>query len=86
MTKEERKNVLKDPNEEAINRLVELDEIHLQIHCAVESVRQIWVAMTHSGNMPCEDDYDALYGIYSYLSEYEKRLSEWKDNYWKYGR
>lgn len=72
--------------EEMVNQQVELDEIHLQIHCAVESVRQIWVAMTNGCNKPCEDDYDALYGIYCYLSEQEKRLMEWKDNYWKYSR
>lgn len=42
--------------------------------------------MTKEETKNVRDDYDALYGIYSYLSEYEKRLSEWKDNYWKYGR
>lgn len=54
--------------DETMNRLTELDDIQLQIHCAVESVRQSWVAMTQGESEPCEDDYDALYGIYSHLS------------------
>lgn len=72
--------------EETMSRLNELEEIHLQIHCAVESVRQSWVAMTQGDSAPCEDDYDALYGIYCYLSEQEKRLNEWKKSFWKYSR
>lgn len=35
--------------EETMHRLIELEEIHLQLHCAVESVRQSWVAMTQGG-------------------------------------
>lgn len=35
--------------EETMHRLNELEEIHLQLHCAVESVRQSWVAMTQGG-------------------------------------
>lgn len=70
---------------ETMNRLMELDDIHLQIHCAVESVRQSYVAMTQGDCKPDENDYDALYGIYSHLSELEKRLLEWKESYWKYG-
>lgn len=72
--------------DETMNRLTELDDIQLQIHCAVESVRQSWVAMTQGESEPCEDDYDALYGIYSHLSELEKRLLEWKESFWKYSR
>lgn len=72
--------------EETMHRLNELEEIHLQIHCAVESVRQSWVAMTQGDSEPCEDDYSALYGIYCYLSEQEKRLNEWKESFWKYSR
>jgi len=49
-------------------------------------VRQSWVAMTQGDSAPCEDDYDALYGIYCYLSEQEKRLLEWKESFWKYSR
>ena len=63
--------------DETMNRLMELDHIHLHIHCAVESVRQSWVARTLGDSDPCEDDYDALYGIYCYLSEQEKRLLKW---------
>lgn len=72
--------------DETMNRLMELDHIHLHIHCAVESVRQSWVAMTQGDSEPCVDDYDALYGIYSHLSELEKRLLEWKESFWKYSR
>lgn len=72
--------------EETMNRLIELEEIHLQLHCAVESVRQCYVAMTQGDSEPCKDDYDALYGIYCYLSELEKRLLEWKESFWKYSR
>lgn len=72
--------------DETMNRLIELDHIHLHIHCAVESVRQSWVAMTQGDSEPCEDDSDALYGIYSHLSELEKRLLEWKESFWKYSR
>ena len=32
--------------EETMHRLTELDDIHLQIYCAVESVRQSYEAMT----------------------------------------
>lgn len=72
--------------DETMNRLMELDRIHFHIHCAVESVRQNWVAMTQGGNKPDGNDYDALYGIYSHLSELEKQLLEWKESYWKYSR
>ena len=48
--------------EETMHRLIELEEIHLQLHCAVESVRQSWVALTQGDNMPTEADYDALWG------------------------
>lgn len=72
--------------DETMKRLMELDHIHLHIHCAVESVRQSYVAMTQGGSKPNENDYDALYGIYSHLSELEKRLLEWKESYWKYSR
>lgn len=72
--------------DETMNRLMELDDIHLQIHCAVESVRQSWVAMTQGDSKPDKNDYDALYGIYRYLSEQETRLLEWKESFWKYSR
>lgn len=72
--------------DETMKRLMELDHIHLQIHCAVESVRQSWVAMMQGDSKPDKNDYDALYGIYCYLSELEKRLLEWKESFWKYSR
>ena len=34
--------------EETMHRLTELDDIHLQIHCAVESVRQSYAHVTTS--------------------------------------
>ena len=40
--------------EETMHRLIELEEIHLQRHCAVESVRQSWVAMTQGDDMPTD--------------------------------
>ena len=72
--------------DKAMKRLIELEEIHLQLHCSIEAVRQSWIAMTQEGNQPCADDYDALYGIYCYLSELEKRLLEWKESYWEYSK
>ena len=69
--------------EETMRQLIELDEIHLQLHCAVESVRQSWVAMTQGDSEPCEDDYDALYGIYSRLSQLDKQFCDNKEAIWK---
>ena len=69
--------------DETMNRLMELDHIHLHIHCAVESVRQSWVAMTQGDSEPCEDDYDALYGIYSRLSQLDKQFCDNKEAIWQ---
>mgnify|MGYP004493857809 CR=1 FL=1 len=69
--------------EETMHRLIELDEIHLQLHCAVESVRQSWVAMTQGDSQPCEDDYAALYGIYSRLSQLDKQFRDNKEAIWQ---
>ena len=44
--------------------LSDIDDIHLQMHCTIESVRQCYVAMTQGDSEPCQDDYDALYGVY----------------------
>lgn len=63
--------------------LLDIDEIHLQMHCAVESVRQSWVAMTQGDSEPCEDDYDALYGIYSRLSQLDKQFRDNKEAIWQ---
>jgi len=62
-------------------RLSDLDEIHMKLHCGVELIRQCWTTMAQGENEPCEDDYDALYGIYAYLSELEKQLNECKERF-----
>ena len=41
------------------DRLCDLDEIHTNLHCSIEAVRQSWVAMTQGESEPCKDDYDA---------------------------
>lgn len=50
------------------------DDIHMQMHYAVESVRQCWVALTQGDNEPCEGDYDALFGVYLRLSQLDKEF------------
>ena len=68
---------------EIIEQLCDLDEIHLLLHCSIESVRQSWTAMTQGENEPCEDDYDALYGIYRRLAELDERLNNRKEKLWE---
>ena len=65
--------------------LTDTDEIHLQLHCTIESVRQCWIALTQGDNEPCEDDYDALFGVYRRLSQLDKELRDNKDGLWKAG-
>lgn len=65
--------------------LTDTDEIHLQLHCTIESVRQCWIALTQGDNEPCEDDYDALFGVYRRLSQLGKELRDNKDGLWKAG-
>lgn len=65
--------------------LTDTDEIHLQLHCTIESVRQCWIALTQGDNEPCEDDYDALFGVYRRLSQLDKELRDNKDSLWKAG-
>lgn len=65
--------------------LTDTDEIHLQLHCMIESVRQCWIALTQGDNEPCEDDYDALFGVYRRLSQLDKELRDNKDGLWKAG-
>lgn len=65
--------------------LSDTDEIHLQLHCAIESVRQCWIALTQGDNEPCEDDYDALFGVYRRLSQLDKELRDNKDGLRKAG-
>ena len=68
--------------EETMHRLIELEEIHLQLHCAVESVRQSWVAMTQGDDMPTEADYDALWGTYHRLSQLDAEFLQNKEYLW----
>lgn len=35
------------------DRLCDLDEIHMKLHCSIEAVRQSWTAMTQGENEPC---------------------------------
>lgn len=65
--------------------LRDTDEIHLQLHCAIESVRQCWVTLTQDDCAPCKDDYDALFGVYHRLSQLDKELRDNKDGLWKAG-
>ena len=65
--------------------LTDTDEIHLQLHCTIESVRQCWIALTQGDNEPCEDDYDALFGVYRRLSQLDKELRDNKEGLWKAG-
>ena len=60
----------------------DLDEIHLLLHCSIESLRQSWVAMTQGDSEPDEADYDALCGIYTRLSELDERLNNQKEKLW----
>lgn len=66
-----------------IEQLRDLDEIHLLLHCSIESVRQSWVAMTQGDSAPDEADYDALYGIYRRLTELDERLNNRKEKLWE---
>lgn len=69
--------------DEMTNQLSDLNEIHLLLHCSIESVRQSWVAMTQGDSAPDEADYDALYGIYTRLSELDERLNNPKEKLWE---
>ena len=69
--------------DEMTNQLSDLYEIHLLLHCSIESVRQSWVAMTQGDSEPDEADYDALYGIYRRLAELDERLNNRKEKLWE---
>lgn len=62
--------------------LTAADDIHMQMHYAVESVRQCWVALTQGDNEPCEGDYDALFGAYLRLSQLEKDFRGNMEHLW----
>lgn len=59
------------------------ENLQVNLHCAIEAVRQSWVAMTQGDSAPCELDYDALCGIYNYLSELDGRFLAWVQEYWE---
>lgn len=40
-----------------IELLSDMEEIQFLMHCAIESVRQSWVALTQGVDMPTEADY-----------------------------
>ena len=62
--------------------LSDTDEIQLLMHCAIESVRQSWVALTQGDDMPTEADYDALWGTYHRLSQLDAEFLQNKEYLW----
>ena len=70
-----------------IELLSDMEEIQFLMHCAIESVRQSWVALTQGVDMPTEADYDALWGTYHRLSQLDAELLQNKEDLWKvFGR
>ena len=63
--------------------LSNIDNIHFQMHCTIESVRQCYIAMTQGENEPCDDDYEALYGIYSHLSQLDQQFCDNMEAIWQ---
>ena len=67
--------------------LSDTDEIQFLMHCAIESVRQSWVALTQGANEPTEADYDALWGTYHRLSQLDAEFLQNKEDLWEaFGR
>lgn len=66
-----------------IELLSDMEEIQFLMHCAIESVRQSWVALTQGVDMPTEADYDALWGTYHRLSQLDTEFLQNKENLWK---
>lgn len=62
--------------------LSDTDEIQFLMHCAIESVRQNWVALTQGENEPTEADYDALWGTYHRLSQLDAEFLQNKEDLW----
>ena len=58
------------------------DKIQFQMHCAIESVRQSWDALTQGDDMPTEADYDALWGTYHRLSQLDAEFLQNKEDLW----
>lgn len=63
--------------------LSDTDEIQLLMHCAIESVRQSWVALTQGENEPTVADYDALWGTYRRLSQLDAEFLQNKEDLWQ---
>ena len=63
--------------------LSDTDEIQFLMHCAIESVRQSWVALTQGENEPTEADYDALWGTYRRLSQLDAEFLQNKEDLWQ---
>ena len=63
--------------------LKDTDELQFQMHCAIESVRQSWVALTQGMDMPTEADYDALWGTYHRLSQLDAEFLQNKEDLWQ---
>lgn len=62
--------------------LSDTDEIQFLMHCAIESVRQSWVALTQGENEPTAADYDALWGTYHRLSQLDAEFLQNKEDLW----
>ena len=62
-----------------IELLSDMEEIQFLMHCAIESVRQSWVALTQGVDMPTEADYDALWGTYHRLSQLDAAFLQNKE-------
>ena len=62
--------------------LSDTDEIQFLMHCAIESVRQSWVALTQGKSEPTVADYDALWGAYHRLSQLDAEFLQNKEGLW----
>ena len=62
--------------------LSDTDEIQFLMHCAIESVRQSWVALTQGENEPTVADYDALWGAYHRLPQLDAEFLQNKEGLW----
>lgn len=60
-----------------------IDDLSYRIHCASELIRCVFVAVTQGDCEPCNDDYDALYGAYCYLSHLDSELKEKSNHLWE---
>jgi hypothetical protein len=68
---------------ELIRAAGNIDDLRYRIHCASELVRCVFVAITQGDCEPCNDDYDALFGAYSYLSSLDTELKKASEHLWR---